>query len=211
MSPVCAVNWEKVGAIGTWVEAIALAMLFGLEWYDGKAQHRETLKQIGESQKAADAALLNAQALIEAERPWMVVNPNQSPTGAFSFLATNVGRTPAKIESVTLDFTFDSYKDESRQKPNYATVKYADRNFIQPSAGFSLDITPHPIEIIRRARLTHNVELGNQYLIFDGRIRYRYAFEVEEPSRKLHETIWSCYFDWQKKDLVRIESFCTFT
>ncbi len=48
---------------------------------------------------SAQAALLNAQAVIHAERPWILISAEPSPgrENSFTVLATNRGRTPAKI------------------------------------------------------------------------------------------------------------------
>ncbi|MGD0829997.1 MAG: hypothetical protein ABR907_03570 [Terracidiphilus sp.] len=48
---------------------------------------------------SAQAALLNAQAVIHSERPWLLitVEPSKSIENSFTVLATNRGRTPAKI------------------------------------------------------------------------------------------------------------------
>jgi len=48
---------------------------------------------------SAQAALLNAQAIIDAERPWLVITVEPSPRteNSFTVTATNRGRTPATI------------------------------------------------------------------------------------------------------------------
>jgi hypothetical protein len=57
-----------------------------------------------ETRRAAQASLLNAQALINAERPWLLVTVQEvpGPRGGFSVKATNKGRTPAIIASAHL-------------------------------------------------------------------------------------------------------------
>src|SRR5579864_1985211 len=62
------------------------------------------------AQESADAALLNAQAIINSERPWVFVNYTISPDNIlpapgslaslpsrFTFDLTNSGRTPAEL------------------------------------------------------------------------------------------------------------------
>jgi hypothetical protein len=55
------------------------------------------------SKKAADAALLNSEALIASERPWLVVLPEPvDPDGEelphlYRLRATNIGNTPAQL------------------------------------------------------------------------------------------------------------------
>jgi hypothetical protein len=65
------------------------------------------------------------------------------------------------------------------------------------------------METIRKAGLETRVLQGNQFLIFDGRISYWYTSEVD--GAVLHETAWSYYFDWNTKDLVRIEEYCRYS
>ncbi len=55
--------------------------------------------QTNAARNAAEAALLNAQAVINAERPWLLVAVKSmiGPMGGFSVHARNKGRTPALI------------------------------------------------------------------------------------------------------------------
>lgn len=59
-------------------------------------------KQVKSGQDAAEAALLNARALITSERPWLVVKikfePNQFNTPPYTVTATNKGSTPALLQ-----------------------------------------------------------------------------------------------------------------
>jgi hypothetical protein len=52
-----------------------------------------------QTRKAAQGALLNAQALINAERPWIMVTVEEvvGPMGGFQLYITNKGRTPAMV------------------------------------------------------------------------------------------------------------------
>jgi hypothetical protein len=55
------------------------------------------------AQNSAQAALLNAQAIIDAERPWILitVEPSLHVENGFTVTATNRGRSPAQIVSTT--------------------------------------------------------------------------------------------------------------
>lgn len=57
-----------------------------------------------ETKNAAKAALLNAQALINAERPWIMATIEESigPRGGFQLYVTNKGRSPAMITEAQL-------------------------------------------------------------------------------------------------------------
>ena len=52
---------------------------------------------------SAQAALLNAQAVLHSERPWILitVEPSRSIENSFTVIATNRGRTPARIIETT--------------------------------------------------------------------------------------------------------------
>ena len=55
--------------------------------------------QTNETKRSAQAALLNAQAVINAERPWVLISVKSppGPMGGFTVHARNRGRTPAMI------------------------------------------------------------------------------------------------------------------
>jgi hypothetical protein len=55
--------------------------------------------QSWETRKASSGAFLNAQALINAERPWIMVTVEEviGPMGGFNLYMTNKGRTPAMV------------------------------------------------------------------------------------------------------------------
>ncbi|MGC9157663.1 MAG: hypothetical protein ACP5FH_01640 [Terracidiphilus sp.] len=83
---------------------------------------------------SAQAALLNAQAVIHAERPWILITVEPSPNreNCFSILATNRGRSPAKIVAraeqirIVMDEkhlpTTPEYKDGEPQEPLLAPI-----------------------------------------------------------------------------------------
>ena len=62
-----------------------------------------TLRRIGDQavsgRDAANAALLNAEAVIKSERPWLLVNvePKKDRRDEYSLQAFNAGRTPAEF------------------------------------------------------------------------------------------------------------------
>jgi hypothetical protein len=62
-------------------------------------QTRHTAEAARAAKKSADAALLNTQAFISAERPWILVKAEPSKRRQFGWelIAVNKGRTPAKV------------------------------------------------------------------------------------------------------------------
>lgn len=63
--------------------------------------------------KSAHAALLHAEAIVTAERPWILVAAEPSPgsRNAFAVIARNRGRTPARV--VAIPYKIEFAEDES--------------------------------------------------------------------------------------------------
>ena len=68
-----------------------------LKKIDRQTAYAETAAEAAAA--SAHAALLNAQAVIHAERPWILitVEPSRGMENSFTVMATNRGRTPARI------------------------------------------------------------------------------------------------------------------
>jgi hypothetical protein len=66
---------------------------------------------------AADAALLNAKAVINAERPWVAIFVIYSSKTGASFRAGNMGRTPAEIISFAVESRCVEHIQELPQVP----------------------------------------------------------------------------------------------
>jgi hypothetical protein len=86
----------------TWV--IVLTLLAIAEQARETAKATEAMRESMPFQRdAAQAALLNAKAVINAERPWIVIfGINDIKRGA-CFMAGNMGRTPAEIVSFSAE------------------------------------------------------------------------------------------------------------
>lgn len=109
MPPPASTTWtlhEKIG----WGAYVLLAAL----GYVGIILAVSTLRKIERhtyaagiaaeaAAEAAHAALLNAQAIIHSERPWILISvePSAEKLNSFTVIATNRGRTPASIIAKT--------------------------------------------------------------------------------------------------------------
>jgi hypothetical protein len=71
----------------------------------------------------ASFALLNAQAVINAERAWIMVQPTSSKRGVYTFLAQNVGQTPAKLITSFADFIVLGHTTNPPATPDYKTQR----------------------------------------------------------------------------------------
>jgi hypothetical protein len=69
-------------------------------------------------EKSANAALLNAQAVINSERPWIIVLPEKSNNG-YRFRAINSGRTPADVISYSAEAVCMNSVKELPTEPVY--------------------------------------------------------------------------------------------
>lgn len=74
-------------------------------------QAYESRRAAVSSANAAHAALLNAKALINAERPWLLVSADYKvEANNYEIVVTNMGRTPAELISVSWNRVFKETK-----------------------------------------------------------------------------------------------------
>src|ERR1039458_9853095 len=88
--------WEEAfgpASLPNWALVVVGGIASFLAWSTLK-----TIKdQASSGRDAANAALLNAQAVINSERPWISISVESPEPNKFVYKATNVGRTPANI------------------------------------------------------------------------------------------------------------------
>jgi hypothetical protein len=152
-----------------------------------------TLKNIERQTKAgeiaANAALLNAQAVINAERPWLLITikPRMGPMGGFTVHARNKGRTPAMITAAHIGFISVKKVSDLPDIPPYGTGRLVQDRIIIPGSA---------ARIIWFDGGTVSRSLGENYPRFTwegeiyvfGTILYR---DLADPSlTSIHETRW---------------------
>lgn len=71
----------------------------------------------------ADFALLNAQAVINAERAWVIVGPTSNKRDFYTFNAVNVGQTPAKLVRSFADVIVLGHTTHLPPSPDYQTQR----------------------------------------------------------------------------------------
>lgn len=136
--------------------------------------------------KSADAALLNAKALINAERPWVMVHIKKT-TGergraTFQIKAFNYGKSPAHIVDVRgPKIEFYESPDDLPIPPDYGTGQWSKR-FLAPNTEFPLaaSIDPANYALSERTRsVIAQVEQGKplpkrqgSVLVIYGLIQY---------------------------------------
>jgi hypothetical protein len=190
----------------TWVARILLAVL----GYVGIMVALSTLKKIerqthyaeAAAQAAADsaqAALLHAQAIIRAERPWILitVEPSRSVDNGFTVTATNRGRGPAKIVSTIDKITSAIDQTHLPDQPEF--------DELSPSAALSSVILlpgeSTGIKSFSRDEVKSfcgsddklkRVEKWEELILLYGKVVYNDLMPVGEGVA--HESFWCCWY-----------------
>jgi hypothetical protein len=168
---------------------------------DNKAASDAARDAAKAAQDGAEAALLNAKAIINTERPWLVIGVkqiNNTDTGAlalFVFTCLNQGNTPAQIKQIDANYRivtdpFDLPVPMTEGDVNPRTLPQ--RTFIVHKDSFTIrpEINPESILFDHRNGVK---QAPGEFLMFFGRIKYHDVFQSWGPGRKAHETRW-CYW-----------------
>jgi len=214
--PLPAPNWfDSHQYIAIWLEGIALLAILAVDLWVSWRQGKESLAQMGVLQRltegtrdSADAALLNARAVINSERPWIVVSVLRGESmGNYVFRATNRGRTPAVFESGTFDFTFDSYPDSLPTRPRYDSSIAPERTLIVQEDGFDIPLAGERSidpESFITPEMTKQVKLlKNLSLLLYGKVIYKDVFNRDGKEAIHHETRFCYCFDVSCGEFVR--------
>ena len=153
------------------------------------------------AQAAADSAkalLLHADAQVKADRPWILVTAEPTPGAAngFTVVATNRGRSPARI--VTLADEIAIAKDES-QLPPAPAFKTGPRAPLAPiillpgeSAGLKSFTREEVNSVCADAEQLRRVEDWDEKIYLYGTVTY---VDLLAPGEEqAHETAWCCWY-----------------
>lgn len=160
---------------------------------EAKAAGAESLKiavaAAEAAQKSASAALLNAQAFINAERPWIlaIVKSVDGPIGGFNVYVRNKGRTPALITGVFLGCVIINQMGELPEPPTYGPGNVHKDRIIVPG---QLARVHWFDETIFKHMLNDQLPLDDHSVVrfVFGKITYR---DLANPDKSLiHETRW---------------------
>jgi hypothetical protein len=174
--------------------ALALGLLKKIE---RQTQYAETAAQAAAD--TAQAVLVQAQAVARAERPWVLVTVEPSPEveNGFMVVATNRGRTPARILSVV-----DKIAIEADQSKLPATPQYADAQANAALAlvvllpGESTGIKPFSRDDVKQVcgseERLKKVEKWEEVILLYGRIAYQELMAQDDVAQ--HETGWCCWY-----------------
>jgi hypothetical protein len=158
---------------------------------------------------SAQAALLNAQAIIDSERPWLLISiePSMGAENTFIVMVTNRGRTPASIVATSEQLRFAIDESHLPAAPEYDNP--------EPSAplvpiillpGETSGIKQFSREEVQGVcdsedRFKRVANWDEKIFIF-GKIIYRDL--IGPVDRQIHETSWCCWYihGRQKSGLV---------
>lgn len=160
--------------------------------------------------KSADAALLNAKAVINIERPWLevvsIVDPHKGGMAGPRFVeCSNQGKTPAKIVSATAQDCFVDLPDSLPEKPAYfSPIVMPERTLIGPDDTFQFyPAGVNPDSMIQKAGMTILVEDRRKFLMLYGNVIYRDMLHTDNSPEGFHETRWCYAYSPDKRLFVR--------
>lgn len=194
-------QWYATVEWSNWALVVIAAITAWAIWIQAK----ETKKAAEDGRSSADAALLNAQAVLDSERPWLVVMPERNiATGelGFHFRVMNKGRTPARLVSATIDDTFIVRPDQLPIPPPYKTAFYAPPNrFLASGDGFNIrrtqseaNIGINPVNLLKSHRAQIDKAQPGEFLIFFGEVIYDDVLGSNGSGYKQHRTRWCFAF-----------------
>ena len=161
------------------------------------------------ARSSAHAALLNAQAIIDSERPWILitVEPSIHVENGFVVTATNRGRSPAQIVSTAEQVKIAA--DESKlpkksEQDNREPVAPKIPIILLP--GESTGLKPFSRADARgyceSDEQFARIESWEEKIYLFGRVVYRDL--IAPPETQFHQTDWCCWYihGRQKSGLV---------
>jgi len=190
----------------TWAANLVLVILGYAGIMIALSLLRKINRQMGYAETAAEAAaasshaaLMTAQAILNAERSWILVSVEPSPSAenSFTIMATNRGRTPAKIietmerTRIAIDEehlpSTPEYTDEKRGAPYTPIILLpGESTAIKPFCRDDVRGLCDSEERIRR------IETWEEKIFLYGKVLYR---DLTSPiDSQAHETNWCCWY-----------------
>jgi hypothetical protein len=146
----------------------------------------------------AQTALTQTQAIVNSERPWIVVRvePSLTKENTFRLMATNRGRSPARIVSLVDQVQIAVDETNLPAAPEYENTKPAARPepiVLLPSESVAIKTFSRDDVrgICKTTEEFERIELWEKNIFLYGRVSYRdMLVSSEKPA---HETDW-CYW-----------------
>jgi hypothetical protein len=148
---------------------------------------------------SAQAALLNAQAILDAGRPWLLISILPSPDleNSFAVMATNRGRSPARIVGTAEQVIFAMDETQLARTPEYPSEELTPPLVpIILMPGESVEIKPFSREDLKsicdsEERL-RSIENWEEKVYIYGKVVYRDL--TAPPDKPTNETAWCCWY-----------------
>jgi len=155
------------------------------------------LRTIGTLEKQANAAMLNAQAVINAERPWFVVSLTLDESGRrFSLSCLNQGNTPGKIISMSADYCFVDKPEDLPIPPVYSSAAVMpDLSLIVHRDSFPIGKGIDPEHVIGQNDRRESVYERIEFLAYYGNVVYRDTLYPESSEEGNHESRWCFIYE----------------
>lgn len=213
--PVLPVQWLLRDRI-TWAANLVLVLL----GYAGIMLAVSTLKKIERQTRyaetaadaaaaSAQAALLHAQSIVNAERPWLLVavEPSLGIENRFEVIVINRGRTPAQIEATSVQVTIAADEEHLPGSPSYQDEKPgAPRVPIILLPGESAPLKSFSREDVKGVCSSEDqfkrIESWEEKIFIYGKVIYKDL--IAPAGQQTHETTWCCWYihGRQKSGLV---------
>ncbi|MGA2537214.1 MAG: hypothetical protein ABSF53_14450 [Terracidiphilus sp.] len=154
--------------------------------------------------EAAQAALVQAQTIVNAERPWLTVGVEPTPgvENSFNITATNRGRSPALLTSMLDRAVFAADEAHLPPTPEWAPAESGTPTTPIPSA--PILVLPGEfvaVKTIRREDAStlcgseekfKSIEAWEERLYLCGEVKYNDL--ISPPGKEAHETRWCCWY-----------------
>ena len=190
----------------TWAANLVLVILGYVGIMMAVSLLKKIDRQTGYAETAAEAAaasshaaLITAQAIIHAERSWILISVEPSPSAenSFTVMASNRGRTPAKIietakrTRIAIDDmhlpSIPEYTDEKRDAPFSPIILLpGESTAIEP---FCRDDARGLCDSEERFR---RIETWEEKIFLYGKVIYRDL--IAPVDSQTHETNWCCWY-----------------
>jgi hypothetical protein len=158
---------------------------------------------------SAQAALLNAQAIIDSERPWLLISvePSMGAENTFIVMVTNRGRTPASIVAIAEQLRIaidESHLPSSPEYDNAEPTPPLVPIILLPgeSSGIKQFSREEAQGVCDSEERFKRVANWDEKIFLFGKIVYRDL--IGPVDRQIHETSWCCWYihGRQKSGLV---------
>lgn len=149
--------------------------------------------------ETAQAALLQAQALANAERPWILVTaePTRGVESSFEITATNRGRSPATLTAAFDQVLFAPDEASLPEAPEFKPLESAAR-FVPivllpgESATLRTFSRADARGVCASDEQFKNVESWSERLFLCGKVAYNDL--IAPAGKEAHETNWCCWY-----------------